>query len=111
MVTMKDIAEYAGVSTATVSKIINGQDRHISSATRERVLALIDEYNYKPNALAKGLKVKKTNTIGFILPDISNPFFPEIARELRMWRRIWALPLYSVIRIMTQSGSGSAFPF
>lgn len=81
-VTMKRIAELAGVSTATVSKIINQQDRHISAETRHRVLDLVEQYGYRPNALAKGLKVKKTNTIGFILPDISNPFFPEIARGI-----------------------------
>lgn len=81
-VTMKDIAALAGVSTATVSKIINGCDRFISESTRKRVLMLVEKYGYKPNALAKGLKVKKSSTIGFILPDISNPFFPEIARGI-----------------------------
>ena len=81
-VTMKQIAELAQVSTATVSKIINQRDGHISSETRKRVLDLVEAYGYRPNALAKGLKVKKTNTIGFILPDISNPFFPEIARGI-----------------------------
>ena len=81
-VTMKQIAQMAGVSTATVSKIINRRDGAISEETRRRVLDLIKAYDYKPNALAKGLKVKKTNTIGFILPDISNPFFPEIARGI-----------------------------
>ena len=80
--TMKQIADLAGVSTATVSKIINGRDRYISEETRKRVTDLITAYDYKPNALAKGLKVKKTNTIGFILPDITNPFFPEIARGI-----------------------------
>ena len=79
---MKQIALLAGVSTATVSKILNHRDDHISAETRQRVLDLIQTYDYKPNALAKGLKVKKTNTIGFILPDISNPFFPEIARGI-----------------------------
>ena len=81
-ITMKQIAQWAGVSTATVSKIINRRDQAISQETRQRVLDLIKAYDYKPNALAKGLKVRKTNTIGFILPDISNPFFPEIARGI-----------------------------
>ncbi len=79
---MKQIADLAGVSTATVSKIMNGRDRYISEETRKRVLDLVTAYDYKPNALAKGLKVRKTSTIGFILPDISNPFFPEIARGI-----------------------------
>ena len=79
---MKHIAELAQVSTATVSKIINGRDEHISQATREKVLAIIEENNFQPNTVAKGLRIKKTNTIGFVLPDISNPFFPEIARGI-----------------------------
>jgi LacI family transcriptional regulator len=82
VITMKEIAEQAGVSSATVSKIINGYDRFISAATRDRVMHIIKENNYIPNAMAKGLKVKRTNTIGFILPDIRNPFFPEIARGI-----------------------------
>lgn len=79
---MKEIAALAGVSTATVSKIINQRDEHISAETRSRVWDVIRANDYKPNAIAKGLKVKKTNTIGFILPDITNPFFPEIARGI-----------------------------
>lgn len=81
-ITMKQIAELAQVSTATVSKVINRRDGHISQETRKRVLDLVEAYGYRPNAIAKGLKVKKTNTIGFILPDITNPFFPEIARGI-----------------------------
>jgi len=79
---MKDIAEKAGVSLSTVSKILNGNDRYISEATRTKVLQIVKETNYVPNAVARGLKVQRTNTIGFILPDISNPFFPEIARGI-----------------------------
>lgn len=82
MITMMEIARLADVSAATVSKIINGNDRFISAATRDRVMRIVKENNYIPNAVAKGLKIKRTNTIGFILPDISNPFFPEIARGI-----------------------------
>lgn len=82
IITMKEIAEQAGVSSATVSKILNGNDRYISGATRDRVMQIMKESNYIPNTVAKGLKMKRTNTIGFILPDISNPFFPEIARGI-----------------------------
>jgi len=80
LTTIKDIAQLAEVSIATVSKIKNGNDRNISRATRDKVNRLIEENNYVPNAVAKGLKSKRTKTLGFILPDISNPFFPEIAR-------------------------------
>ena len=82
MITMKEIAKQAGVSSATVSKILNGNDKYISELTRKRVMRIVKENNYIPNAVAKGLKVKRTSTIGFILPDISNPFFPEIARGI-----------------------------
>lgn len=79
-VTIKDIAQMAGVSITTVSKIINKKDSDISDKTRDKVLKIIDEYNFTPNALATGLVTKKTNTIGLLVPDISNAFFAELAR-------------------------------
>lgn len=78
--TIKDIARLAGVSTATVSKILNKKDQNITDATRNRVLAIIEEHNYIPNRVASSLVTKKTNTLGLIIPDIVNPFFPELAR-------------------------------
>jgi len=79
-VTIKDIARLAEVSTATVSKVVNGKDQKISSATRERVIKIIDETGYVPNRIASSMVTKKTKTLGLIIPDIANPFFPEIAR-------------------------------
>lgn len=79
-VTIKDIALYAQVSTATVSKIINNKDTNIRKETREKVLNIIEKYKYIPNRVASSLVTKKTKTIGLVIPDISNPFFPEIAR-------------------------------
>ncbi len=79
-VTIKDIARFAGVSTTTVSKIINNKDENISEATRKKVLGLMKEYNYVPNKIAQSLVTKKTKTIGLVIPDIRNPFFPELAR-------------------------------
>lgn len=81
-VTMKDIARAAGVSKATVSKVMNGLDEHISDETRNHILKLVDQMGYVPNTVARGLKIKRTQMLGFILPDISNPFFPEIARGI-----------------------------
>lgn len=78
--TIRDIAKLAGVSTTTVSRIINKKPYAASEATTKRVLEIIEEMNYKPNPLAQGLITKKTRTIGLIIPDIVNPFFPEIAR-------------------------------
>lgn len=79
-ITIKDIARLAGVSTTTVSKVINNKDESISQATRERITSLMKEYNYTPSTVARSLVTKKTNTIGLIIPDIRNPFFPELAR-------------------------------
>ena len=82
MVTIKDVAEQAGVSIATVSKILNGADMIISEATRCRVRNIINESGYISNSIARGLKLRKTYTLGFILPDITNPYFSEIARGI-----------------------------
>jgi len=79
-VTIKDIARLANVSVATVSKVINKKDKDISDSTRQKVLEIAKNENYIPNLMARSLVTKKTNTIGLIIPDISNPFFPELAR-------------------------------
>jgi len=81
-VTMKDIAEKAGVSTTTVSKILNNVDMHISEATRARVLGLVQEYHYIPNEIAKGLKGKHSNTIGVVTYDITDPFVSKIVNGI-----------------------------
>lgn len=79
-VTIKDIAKLAGVSTATVSKIVNGKDSDIGEATIMRVRKIILEQNYRPNSLARSMKTKVTKTVGLIIPDVRNPFFTDLAR-------------------------------
>ena len=79
-VTIKEIANAAGVSIATVSKVVNGKDHNITTATRQRVLETINELNYVPNRIASSMITKNTYTIGLVIPDITNPFFPEVAR-------------------------------
>ncbi|HEY8362023.1 MAG TPA: LacI family DNA-binding transcriptional regulator [Tissierellaceae bacterium] len=79
-VTIKDIAKLANVSIATVSRVINNKPGGVSEETRKRILELVKELGYQPNAIARSLVTKKTKTIGLIIPDISNPFFPDIAR-------------------------------
>jgi LacI family transcriptional regulator len=81
MATIREVAESAGVSYATVSHVINNT-RLVSQETRERVLAAMDALNYRPNALARSLRQGKTNTIGLVLPDSANPFFAEISRSI-----------------------------
>lgn len=77
MANMKDVAKKAGVSVATVSHVIN-ETRHVSEPTRQRVIESMQDLNYKPNQVARGLRKKKTKTIGFIIPDITNFFFNEL---------------------------------
>ena len=77
--TIKDVARESGVSIATVSKIINGKDEHISQATRQRVFQTVDALGYVQNSMAKGLKESNTRTLGLVIPDISNAF-PEMAK-------------------------------
>lgn len=78
--TIKDIARLAGVSTATVSMVLNKKDARISAKTKERVLEVIEEYNYVPNRIASSMVTKNTKSLGLVLPDIANPFFPGLAR-------------------------------
>ncbi len=81
MATIYDIARAIGVSQTTVANALKGKG-NISEATRERILQYAKEVGYRPNALARSLKQRKTFTIGFILPTIANPFYPEIAEEI-----------------------------
>lgn len=77
MSTLKDVAKEAGVSVPTVSRVINNY-RYVRETTRKRVLEAIEKLSYHPNIVAKNLKQGKTNSIGFILPDISNSFFAMV---------------------------------
>ncbi len=79
-ITIKEIARLCSVSTATVSKVLNGKDERISTKTRGKILKIAKEKNYIPNRIASSLVTKKTKTLGLIIPNIANPFFPEIAR-------------------------------
>ncbi|MCF3944138.1 LacI family DNA-binding transcriptional regulator [Oceanobacillus alkalisoli] len=81
MVTIKEVAEEAGVSVATVSRVIN-QNGYVSEETLKKVKGVIEKLNYKPNSIARSLYHKTSNMIGLIVPDITNPFFPELARAV-----------------------------
>lgn len=78
-VTVKDVAKAAGVSAATVSRVIN-DDPRISKETREKVLEYIKKLDYKINNIARSLKTNRTYTVGFICPEIPNDFFMSIAK-------------------------------
>ncbi len=76
---IKDVAKRAGVSISTVSRVVN-DSKAVRPKTKAKVLKAIEELEYKPNAIARSLKVKHTETIGIMIPDISNKFFPEVVR-------------------------------
>lgn len=80
-VTMKDIARRAGVSIKTVSRVVNGQGE-ISPTTAAKVQAVIDELGYRPNQMARGLVSNRTNSLGFIVSTIRNPFYSEVAQSI-----------------------------
>lgn len=80
-VTIYDVARLAGVSLATVSRVING-NTNVKPSTRKKVLKAIEDLGYRPNAVARGLASKKTTSIGVVLPDISSLFFAELARGI-----------------------------
>ena len=74
-----DVAREARVSVFTVSAVINGKE-HVGKKLRERVDAAIRKLNYRPNLIARSLAKQRTHTIGMIVPDIANPFFPMVVR-------------------------------
>lgn len=80
-VTIADIAREAGVSISTVSRVMNNT-KPVSPELRERVYEIIEKNNFKPNALAQGLITKKTNTVGVVIPDISNPVFGALTKGI-----------------------------
>lgn len=78
---IKDIAREAGVSTATVSHVIN-KTKFVSEATRRRVELAVEKFQYHPNAHAQMLALGRSKIIGLLVSDITNPFFPEIVKGI-----------------------------
>ena len=83
MTKIQDVAALAKVSIATVSRVLNPGGHKVSASTREKVLLAVKELDYRPNALARGLHMKKTMTIGVIIPDISNHYYSEIVKGIQ----------------------------
>jgi len=81
MPTIRDVAEHAQVSAATVSHVIN-RTRHVDPKTQERVRRSIKLLDYRPNLLARSLRRRETRTVGLLVPDNANPFFAELARVI-----------------------------
>jgi LacI family transcriptional regulator len=81
--TIIDVAKHAGVSKTTVSRVVRGEEDRVSEETREKVVESIDKLGYVHNALARGMRTNRTFTIALIIPDITNPFWPEVARGVQ----------------------------
>lgn len=86
MTTIKDVAELAGVSISTVSRVLNGRT-YVNESTRNMVMEAIRKTNYSPNALAKSLKMGRSDTICLMVPSIENPIFPEITKGVEDFAR------------------------
>lgn len=82
MVTVYDVARASGLSIASVSRALNGQPG-VSRATAARISQIADELGYQPNDVARSLVAKTTSTIALLLPDITNPFFPELVKGVQ----------------------------
>ncbi|CAI6084320.1 HTH-type transcriptional regulator DegA [Paenibacillus sp. JJ-100] len=84
MATIHDVALKAGVSVTTVSRVLNNRG-YISQKTRDKVYQTMNELNYRPNEIARSLLRKQSNLIGLIIPDVSHPFFGELASYIEYY--------------------------
>lgn len=80
MATMHDVAQRAGVSVATVSRFFNGG--YTSPASRASIEKAVEELQYSPNSIAKALSAHSSRLVGLVVPSVTNPFFPELARAV-----------------------------
>ncbi|EUJ37241.1 LacI family transcriptional regulator, partial [Listeria weihenstephanensis FSL R9-0317] len=78
--TIRDIAEKTGVSITTISQILNGKGSRFSEATRNKVFQTAKDLAYKPNFFAKNMVTNRTNTIGMIVPEVTDPFFSQMVK-------------------------------
>lgn len=80
-VTLRDVADRAGVSVRTVSNVVNGF-QYVSPGMREKVQAALDELGYRPNLLARSLRQGRTGIVGLLVPDLAAPYFAELAHQV-----------------------------
>lgn len=102
-ITIKDIAKIAHVSNTTVSRALNNQSR-IRNETKERILSIAKELNYRPDFIARSLVMKRTNTLGLVITTIANPFYTELAQGIEATARKLG---YNIILCSTQSDLGT----
>ena len=100
-VTLSDIAATIGVAPMTVSRVVN-RNGYVSEETRKKVLQAVKTMSYRPNGVARNLKRQRTETVGLVLGDISNPYSAELANAIR--ERLWASGYNLFICISEHSG-------
>src|SRR5450756_1901247 len=83
MTTIRDVARQAGVSIASVSRVVNGREG-VGIEITERVRQAVSELGFQPNSVASSLKTARTHILACVIPDISNPFFPELVRAVEL---------------------------
>lgn len=81
-ITIADIAKRANVSTTTISRYLNGKYEYMSEKSREKIAGIIKETGYRPNKMARGLKMQQSKIIGFVVADIANPFSSILAKGI-----------------------------
>jgi LacI family fructose operon transcriptional repressor len=81
MVKIKDVANAAGVSTATVSRVLANKP-HVRQEVKARVMKVVKALNYRPNRVARSLRSRQSSIIGLIVSDIENPFFQQVGRAV-----------------------------
>jgi LacI family transcriptional regulator len=86
MPTIKDLAARVGVSVATVSNVLNGKP-NVGAAVRDKVLRAVQELGYRPHRAAQAMRTGRTRAIGLVLPDLTNPFFPQLAQAVESTAR------------------------
>lgn len=107
-VTIYDIAREANVSVATVSRVLN-HTAPVKKETRDKVVALIEKYQFQPNALARSLSKKSTGMIGVIIPDITNPFFPALLAGLEHEARSKGYTMFLCDTVSTQGEAAAQY--
>lgn len=102
-ITITDVAKQAGVSMATVSRVVNGNN-NVKETTRQKVMDVIDKLHYRPNAVARGLASKKSTTIGLILPNMGDLLYSNLAKGID---DVASMYKYNIILTSLKNGIGS----
>ncbi len=86
MTTINDIAKHTGLSKSTVSRVLS-KTGYVKEETRQKIYKAMEDLNYTPNYIARGMRTNKSSTIGLFIPDLSNPFYPELFKGIEQVTR------------------------